>query len=172
MTPEEESASSRRLTRKNDTQMKIRSGVTSHTSQEDYLEKGPERYPSRSRAGRSAMIDEVSNTLGWDRKHTLKALNRQVSQVSQVTPPAAASIQWNLPPTLKRDREGSSLSLSAMKKTVRKKSNELASPTSCAKACQNQPKNPKSSQALGVMNPSATTHPLRFHLSLAQYGLL
>jgi hypothetical protein len=26
------------------------------------------------------------------------------------------------------------------------------------------------SQALGVMNPSATTHPLRCHLSLAQYG--
>lgn len=80
------------------------------------------------------MIDEVSNTLGWDRKHTLKplkALNRQVSQVSQVAPPAAASIQWNLPPTLKRDREGSSLSLSAMKKTVRKKSNELASLTPC-----------------------------------------
>ena len=25
------------------------------------------------------MIDEVSDTLGWDRKHTIKALNRKVS---------------------------------------------------------------------------------------------
>ena len=29
------------------------------------------------------MIDEVSDTLGWDRKQTLKALNRQVSQAKQ-----------------------------------------------------------------------------------------
>ena len=29
------------------------------------------------------MIDEVSDTLGWDRKHTLKALNRQVSQAKK-----------------------------------------------------------------------------------------
>ena len=52
----------------------------SHTSKEEYLESCRERYPGRNRAGRSAMIDEVSDTLGWDRKHTLKALNRQVSQ--------------------------------------------------------------------------------------------
>jgi hypothetical protein len=29
--------------------------------------------------GKSAMIDEVSDTLGWDRKHTIKALNGKVS---------------------------------------------------------------------------------------------
>ena len=51
----------------------------SHTSKEEYLESCRERYPSRNRAGRSAMIDEVSDTLGWDRKHTIKALNRQVT---------------------------------------------------------------------------------------------
>ena len=55
----------------------------SHTSKEEWQESCRERYPGRNRAGRSAMIDEVSDTLGWDRKHTLKALNRQVSQAKK-----------------------------------------------------------------------------------------
>ena len=51
----------------------------SHTSNEEWQESCRERYPGRNRAGRSAMIDEVSDTLGWDRKHIFKALNWQVS---------------------------------------------------------------------------------------------
>lgn len=51
----------------------------SHTSKEEYLESCRQRYPSRNREGKSAMIDEVSDTLGWDRKHTIKALNGRVT---------------------------------------------------------------------------------------------
>jgi hypothetical protein len=51
----------------------------SHTSKEEYLESCRRRYPSRNRAGKSAMIDEVSDTLGWDRKHAIKALNGRVA---------------------------------------------------------------------------------------------
>ena len=39
----------------------------------------------------------------------------------------------------------------------------------CGKPCQNHPKEPKPNQVPGVMNPGATTSPLRCHLSLAQY---
>lgn len=59
--------------------MKTLSGIMSHQSKEEYLESCRRRYPSRNRAGKSAMIDEVSDTLGWDRKHTIKALNGQVT---------------------------------------------------------------------------------------------
>ena len=55
----------------------------SHTSKEQYLESCRLRYPSRNRAGKSAMIDEVSDTLGWDRKHTIKALGRKVTHGSK-----------------------------------------------------------------------------------------
>jgi hypothetical protein len=55
----------------------------SHTSKEHYLESYRQRYPSRNRAGKSAMIDEVSDTLGWDRKHTIKALGRKVTHGKQ-----------------------------------------------------------------------------------------
>ena len=51
----------------------------SQKSKIEYLESCRVRYPSRNRAGRSAMIDEVSDTLGWDRKHAIKALNGKVS---------------------------------------------------------------------------------------------
>ena len=51
----------------------------SNKSKEQYLESCRVRYLSRNRAGKSKMIDEVSDTLGWDRKHTIKALNGQVS---------------------------------------------------------------------------------------------
>lgn len=51
----------------------------SHTSKEEYLESCRQRYPSRNRAGKSAMIDEISDTLGWDRKHAIKALNNRVT---------------------------------------------------------------------------------------------
>ena len=42
------------------------------------------RYPSRNKTGRnktgrSKMIDEVSDAMGWNRKHTIKALNGHVS---------------------------------------------------------------------------------------------
>ena len=36
----------------------------SHTSKEEYLESCRQRYPSRNRAGKSAMIDEASDALG------------------------------------------------------------------------------------------------------------
>ena len=58
--------------------MKTLSGIMSHTSREEYLESCRERYRSRGRAGKSTMIDEVSDTLGWSRKHTIKALRGKV----------------------------------------------------------------------------------------------
>ena len=51
----------------------------SKTSKEQYLESCRRRYASRNRRGKSAMIDEVSDALGWDRKHTIKALNGKVA---------------------------------------------------------------------------------------------
>ena len=51
----------------------------SQKSKIEYLESCRARYPSRNSAGKSAMIDEVSDTLGWERKHTIKALNGKVS---------------------------------------------------------------------------------------------
>lgn len=59
--------------------MKTISGIMSNKSKEQYLESCRARYPSRNRAGKSKMIDEVCDTLGWNRKHTIKALNGQVS---------------------------------------------------------------------------------------------
>lgn len=59
--------------------MKTLSGIMSNKSKEEYLESARARYPSRNRTGKSKMIDEVSDTLGWNRKHTIKALNGQVT---------------------------------------------------------------------------------------------
>ena len=59
--------------------MKIISGIMSNKSKEEYLESARSRYPSRNRTGKSKMIDEVSDALGWNRKHAIKALNGQVS---------------------------------------------------------------------------------------------
>ena len=59
--------------------MKTLTGIMSQKSKIEYLDSCRTRYPSRNRAGRSAMIDEVCDTLGWDRKHAIKALNGQVS---------------------------------------------------------------------------------------------
>lgn len=59
--------------------MKALSEIMSNTSKQQYLESCRARYPSRNKAGKSKMIDEVSDTLGWNRKHTIKALNGQVS---------------------------------------------------------------------------------------------
>ncbi len=58
--------------------MKTLSGIMSHQSKEEYLESSRARYPSRDRGGKSAMIDEVSDIFGWERKHTIKALNGKV----------------------------------------------------------------------------------------------
>ncbi len=44
--------------------MKTLSGIMSHKSKEEYLESCRQRYPGRNRAGKSAMIDEVSDALG------------------------------------------------------------------------------------------------------------
>lgn len=51
----------------------------SHQSKEEYLESCRARYPGRNRVGKSAMIDEVSDAFGWERKHAIKALNGQVA---------------------------------------------------------------------------------------------
>ena len=59
--------------------MKTLSGIMSHKSKEEYLESCRQRYLSRNRAGKTAMIDEVSDTLGWNRKHAIKALNGKVT---------------------------------------------------------------------------------------------
>ena len=59
--------------------MQTISGIMSQKSKTEYLESCGMRYPNRNRAGRSAMIDEVSDVLGWDRKHAIKALNGKVS---------------------------------------------------------------------------------------------
>jgi hypothetical protein len=59
--------------------MNTLSGIMSKTSKEEYLESCRRRYVSRNRQGKSAMIDEVSDALGWDRKHTIKALNGKVA---------------------------------------------------------------------------------------------
>ncbi len=51
----------------------------SKQSKQEYLEDRRARYPSRNQAGKSAMIDDVCDTFGWSRKHSIKALNDQVS---------------------------------------------------------------------------------------------
>ena len=70
----------------------------SHTSKEHYLESCRQRYPSRNRAGKSTMIDEVSDTLGWDRKHTIKALGRKVSEETKTQLRAIRAIRADLDP--------------------------------------------------------------------------
>jgi len=59
--------------------MKTLSGIMSHISKKEYLESCRQRYLSRNRQGRSAMIDEVIDAFGWDRKHAIKALNGKVT---------------------------------------------------------------------------------------------
>ena len=59
--------------------MKTLSGIMSQKSEEEYLESCRQRYPSRNRKGKGAMIDEVGDAFGWDRKHTIKVLNGRVS---------------------------------------------------------------------------------------------
>lgn len=51
----------------------------SYLSKKEYLESCRQRYLSRNRSGRSAMIDEIIDAFGWDRKHAIKALNGKVS---------------------------------------------------------------------------------------------
>jgi hypothetical protein len=60
--------------------MRTLTGIMSQKSKIEYLESCRARYPSRNRVCRSAMIDEVSDALGWERKHTIKALNGHVSR--------------------------------------------------------------------------------------------
>lgn len=51
----------------------------SKRSKEEFLEWCRSRYPKRDRKGKSRMLDEICETLGWDRKHAIKALNGLVS---------------------------------------------------------------------------------------------
>ena len=52
----------------------------SKKSKSELLEHCRKRYGRRNREGKSAMIDELSEVMSWDRKHTIKALNAQVTQ--------------------------------------------------------------------------------------------
>ena len=69
-----------RCARKNHTQMKSRSRIMNYTSKKEYLENCRERYPSRNRARKCVMIDVVSDTLGWDRKHIIVAISKHSEQ--------------------------------------------------------------------------------------------
>lgn len=51
----------------------------SEKSKTEYLESCRARYPGRNREGKSLLIDEMSDTMGWTRKHTIKALNGKVT---------------------------------------------------------------------------------------------
>jgi hypothetical protein len=55
--------------------MKTLSGIMSNQSKQEYLESARARYSSRNRQGKGKMISEISDTFGWTRKHTIKALN-------------------------------------------------------------------------------------------------
>lgn len=59
--------------------MKTLSGIMSNQSKQEYLESARARYPSRNRQGKGKMISEISDTFGWTRKHTIKALNGKVN---------------------------------------------------------------------------------------------
>ncbi len=52
----------------------------SKKSKSELLEHCRKRYGRRNREGKGAMISELSEVMGWDRKHTIKALNGKVSQ--------------------------------------------------------------------------------------------
>ena len=51
----------------------------SKRSKEEFLAWCRSRYPKRDRKGKSRMLDEVCDTLGWNRKHAIKALKALVS---------------------------------------------------------------------------------------------
>lgn len=55
--------------------MKRKTGSMSQTSTEELIRNRRKSYSQRNRAGKSQMITEIANTLGWDRKHTIKVLN-------------------------------------------------------------------------------------------------
>jgi len=59
--------------------MKILSGIITHISEKEYLESCRQRYLSRNRQGRSAIIDEVIDAFGFDRKHAIKVFNGKVT---------------------------------------------------------------------------------------------
>ena len=55
----------------------------SKRSKEEFLERCRSLYPKRNRKGKSRMLDEVCETLNWDRKHAIEALRVLVSLVRQ-----------------------------------------------------------------------------------------
>ena len=56
----------------------------SKKSKSELLEHCRKRYGRRNREGKSAMIDELSEVMSWDPKHTIKALNAQGTQERKV----------------------------------------------------------------------------------------
>lgn len=87
----EKEAEAGRCARKNDTRMRMPPGIMSQKSKIEYLESCHTCYPSRNRDGRSAMI-EVSDALGWDRKHAIKALNGKASLGQGARKPGSKAI--------------------------------------------------------------------------------
>ncbi len=55
--------------------MKRKPGQMSGEAKEQYIEGCRARYLRRNRQGKSALIDEVVEMQGWDRKHAIKVLN-------------------------------------------------------------------------------------------------
>jgi len=52
----------------------------SETSKQEYLAGARGRYARRNRAGKTRLLDEVCEALGWERKHAIKALNGKRSK--------------------------------------------------------------------------------------------
>ena len=59
-----------------------RSGM-SDTGKQEYLSGARARYGRRTREGKSRLLDEVCEALGWERKHAIKALNGKRSTGSR-----------------------------------------------------------------------------------------
>jgi hypothetical protein len=55
----------------------------SETSKQEYLAGARKRYTRRNRAGKTRLLDEVCEALGWGRKHAIKALNGRRSKVGR-----------------------------------------------------------------------------------------
>lgn len=61
----------------------------SKESQREYVESCRQRYGKRGRRGKSVMVTEVCEALGWSRKHAIKALNGHFQQQSGPAAPRA-----------------------------------------------------------------------------------
>ena len=56
------------------------SGTMSESSKREYFESARSRYGRRNRKGKSRLLDELCETLDWDRKHAIKSLNGRINR--------------------------------------------------------------------------------------------